>query len=347
MSSRDGAQTWRAIIVALALVTCWAASHPRSGSATPAAPAFTRTRYMASTAETAMMNQGCWEADHRPNGIVILDFGQPDKVSGVYGANIFTSPDFRSIATITEAVKDWIRGYWNCSVSGNSINVAVGTNNDDYTDQSIKNVTYAHGQAWADMVDALYAWLGTPPSYLSRVSVVGVNDIEPAFETYTETKAWVDGYNANGSRRYYNYGSADNCYSTNHTNSTCANGWNQSKVLYVSWLTVQGWPLPEIYVNNGNNALQWKQIKLYGIVYESTTMDFQGVMTQYQACLDVAGTAQACSASEDNTPSQGWSQLWDALNTTNAGDPPTAEGILWSTDISWKQCTTQSATQCP
>jgi len=59
-------------------------------------------------------------------------------------------------------------------------------------------------------------------------------------------------------------------------------------------------------------------------------MTFPGAMTQYQSCQQ--RVSSEC-ATLDNTPDEGWSQLYYWLNQ----DPRTAQPVLrWVTDIRWQ-----------
>ena len=153
--------------------------------------------------------------------------------------------------------------------------------------------------------------------------------MEPSWNGATTTRSWVDGYDSTNTKLMYDVGSADGCPQTGDgtKNGTCNNGWKQSDVLYVSWTAPPAVPLPEIYATSGANAKQWQKVKLYGVVSEGRTMDIVGSFTQWNACQE----APPCDGT-NNTPSAGWQQLTDQLNS----DARTAETVTFSTDISWE-----------
>ena len=97
---------------------------------------------------------------------------------------------------------------------------------------------------------------------------------------------------------------------------------------YVAWGADPAIPLPEIYATSGANAKQWQKIKLYSVVTKNDPMVILGSLTQWNACQENGG----CSGT-DNSPSEGWQQLYDQLNS----DSRTAQSLSYSTDISWEK----------
>jgi hypothetical protein len=87
------------------------------------------------------------------------------------------------------------------------------------------------------------------------------------------------------------------------------------------------YPLPQIYATAGGNAKQWQQIVLYGKLRYGHPPFISGPLTQYEACLQKGG----CTGT-NNTSTQAWSQMWNALNA----DSRTVGSMTWSTDIKWK-----------
>src|SRR5205085_10362454 len=111
-------------------------------------------------------------------------------------------------------------------------------------------------------------------------------------------------------------------------NGYCNNGWRQSDVVYVAWDVAPGLPLPEIYTTNGSLANQWHSLDLYSYLHPGgfSRMNIQGSLTQYGACQ-----TNGCIGGTNNTPSQGWTQLWNALNA----DSRTVQTPSYSSDITW------------
>lgn len=252
--------------------------------------------------------------------MVFLAFGGQ---TSTYGGSLWGAAD-ASTSQIAAAAQEFSHGFWvgTGSDTGSKIKLSIGTNN-SYT------VNYTAGQKWAQMINNIGAY-NASKGYSSQVLIYGANDMEMSYDTASNTKAWVNGYDSVDNYPYYNYGDAGGCITsttyTGTTNPTCNNGWTLADVFYISWGAPPAQVVPEIYNTTGANARQWKNVKKYGVVSKGKSMIISGTMTQYGACLQNGG----CSGT-NNTPSQGWTQMYDALNS----DSQTAQGLSWSTDIKW------------
>jgi hypothetical protein len=293
-------------------------------------PIPTISRYVSTTDWQTLHDLGCNRGTTILPGqddIIILDFGYPayDSSSGQYGVWLFSGP-FRSTAQITNAVEGFMSGFYNCSPSGVKLTVAVGVNN------SGAGVTREHGMAWAQMVNNLNAWIVGPPypSYADKLTAYGAIDAEPGFGTAAATRAWVDGYAAGfiGLSKYVNFGSCDSCPFTGCPTCVPSNGWTLDDIWYVSWKLLPALPLPEIYRTDGANADQWYRMSLYSYTNHNSRMNFVGSLTQWNACQEVGGCAGT-----DNSPGDGYLQLYNAINA----DSRTAWSMPWSTDMSWQK----------
>jgi hypothetical protein len=300
-------------------------------------PAATMSRYMSTVNATTLYNEGCAQGNANQSGIVVLDFGAPRVLTGTYGTRLFGVGGFASTAQIGSAAQQWLQGYWNCAASYAQVTLAIGTSNcgngsgSSVCNAGGDNITSAHGQAWAQMVRDVNTWI-TSNSYNSKLSAAGANDMEPGWDSPSETRVWVNGYFSlpiTQTFALYNYGSCDSCPYYNCLSCTPPNGWSLDDIWYVSWGATGAYPLPEIYLTSGANADQWYRMGVYAYTNHGNSMNFQGAFTQWQACQDVG--PDACPYT-DNTPSQGWTQLFNALNA----DTRTTQPLKWSTDISWQ-----------
>ena len=90
---------------------------------------------------------------------------------------------------------------------------------------------------------------------------------------------------------------------------------------------------PEIYRTDWTNAEQWQAVSYFSAVEKSGRLQFKGVLTQYQACLDT--TFSSCqNQGTKNTTADATLQLWTTLNQ----DQVTAvTSLKFRTDISWQQ----------
>lgn len=310
----------RIIILAFILSASWLL--PGFGDKALAAPSATTSRYMSTVDQAQLQQLGCDQGAAAEDGVIVLNFGQPWYNGSTYGTNLFDgNATFVSIAQIEAAVKKFADGYWNCSPNGPYIRLVIGTSNYH------GSTTYGHGQAWAEMVNRIQAYIETPTSYASQIGAGAGNDIELNWNSPSATRNWVNGYTSAGSYPYYNYGACEGCPTATNPGWIPDNGWSLEDVWFVSWGAAPANPLPEIYANSGVNAEQWQYVSLYAYNNHGARINVKGSMTQYQACQDLG-----CSSAEDNTPSQGWTQLSNALNA----DSRTAQSVVWSTDITWQ-----------
>jgi len=261
--------------------------------------------------------------------LIVLDFGQPSKRGAVYGTWSFSKKYGRFVSTtvIKNAVKMFARGYASGSDTESFVTIAVGTNNYG------PHATYAHGEAWAQMVMDIESWARATPGIKSAVSVNGASDIEVDYSSPQVARSWVNGFMSSNYRNgysisLYNYGDAAGCpqRGTTRIPGNCNNGWTQQDVLDVSPIA-----LPQIYATSGANARQWQQIALYHILRYGSDPEIWGTLSQRRACAQRGG----CSGT-DNTPSQAWSQLWDSLNS-NKKTMWMRDNMTFSTDIKWRK----------
>ncbi len=290
-------------------------------------PAFAHTtsRYISTMNPQHHEFMGCAAGRANEQGVIILAFGQPWAQGDEYGVLYYRSNfTFASTATIAEAVKGFLRGYWTCAPPYARLKLGVGTNN-------YRGATgFNHGRAWGQMINQLHTWLQTnaPAGAAERLTVLGANDIEMSWNGPITTLAWVQGYASATTIPFINFGTCDGCPTTASPNRQPNNGWTVDQVWQVnSGIAI---PFPEIYLRNGVNADQWYRMSLYAALNKGAKLNFGGLLTQWQACRDVGG----CNGT-DNTPHQGWSQLQAALNA----DPRTAMPLPFPSDITWRVIT--------
>lgn len=294
--------------------------------AVAAAPAYTISRYLETVGTTHHYNLGCNAAYNKKSGVIVLIYGKPVKIGTSWGASLYGGAD-ATTTQIASAVKQYARGYYECSFefppTDTWINLVVATTNCCGIDQ----VHYTHGAAWANMVNGIGSWISSQ-GYAGKVRIRGGSDMEPGFNIPSRTRDWWQGYDSANSYFLYNAGSADGCPTTGNgtVNGTCNNSWRQSDAWEFSW-EGPAVPLPQIYTTTSSQAKQWQKIKLYGVVSLGRTMTILGSLTQYWACQQRG----PCSGT-DNTPSEGWQQLYDQLNS----DSRTAQSLSYSTDIRWE-----------
>jgi len=302
----------------------------------------------------------------QPNSFLILAFGYPwddhttTSPASNYWVALYPAGKVKVRLDVLETnLFGFVRGYYNCVSIHNpsaSLTVGLGING------SIANwVTFEHGRQWAQMV---YRLNNQYAAWQSTIKVVGAADFEPGWVNIpiASVRQWAEGYASVTNSQYYFYGSCDGCpevsrdaagnFVASYASPLAAGSdWTVDDVWYLAYGIRPAYPLPEIYLTDGTNGRQWQNIAYWAatchwIPYTTTQcepqrrgvnryMYFSGAMTQHQACVDSANT-DPCDPRLMNWPSDGWRQLWQALNDPNT--PLTHQsGLQWSTDISWKQ----------
>ena len=273
------------------------------------------------------------------NNIVTLVFGQPtfntasqqctgsNPVADCYGATGFMLGQKIPLSQIASLVEDFVDGYYNETGANSAVHmrIVIATSNHGHY------VTMAHGQAWAELVNAVASWVKNQ-GYWGQVDIAGGSDMEPNWNTPGVTRSWVNGYAlAYPQPLLYDIGDAAGCPQdgTSAAAGSCNNSWTQNDLWYVSWGAKPSLPLPEIYRTDGAQASQWAELSLYGYLRYGTSMLIAATLTESARCQQLAGTSSPCSAVLLNTPTEALQQLDEALG----GDMHTKQTIGWSTDI--------------
>jgi hypothetical protein len=279
-------------------------------SAYPGKPLTEFSFYVHTTNTTTAYNLGCnqgsFDGTHGLTASrVTLAYGvQKSNLSG----NILTGTGATITRAQVEAVAENLAlGYYACSPLNSTLYLNLGTNNDNSTETS------SMGNDWGNVVHDVNNWIS---GHAAQVLVQGANDMEPGFAaSYSSTLAWANGYNGNSNAGLYlNFGSADGCPQTTHTNGACNNGWNQRGLWTLSWNIAAAICAPEIYYTA--NAKQWEQIALYG--------GTQGNTSHYIAVWDEYDL---------NTATLSPQGAWDAFLTQLYSNSTTASAPLYSMEI--------------
>jgi len=304
----------------------------RTPTSTPvpnAAPAYSTSYYMRTINSQALYNIGCTKGKQDKNlagvqdMVVVLDFGQPTNDSSGVGADLFGLGPVTT-AQIANAVEQFGVGYLACTGTDLDSHLRIGIGTSNYG----PDVNFTTGRGWANMVNNVNTWFKNR-GYFARVDAVGASDIELSWNKPDPTTLdWVDGYDSINSYAFYNYGDAAGCPTRLYPYWTCNNGWTQEYVWYVSFGLGAAYPLPLIYAEDGGNAQQWALLSLYAYQNHGARMDIKGAFTQWQACEQFP---DGCGWGLDNTPEQGWKQLFNELKRNSH----TVQALPWSTDIMW------------
>jgi hypothetical protein len=314
------------------------------------APPETTSYYITTTNSTTLKNAGRdlalsqIAAGVNQDSVASLLFRAPTFKNDIYGvAGLGSSTPLSTVALLAEA---FASGYYNALGSNTTLHVriVIATSNGT-TMCGGSEVTFGHGQAWAQIVESVGSWV-IGQGYSAQVDVAAGSDMEAGSAVWpagsacnsagrrqwagpTETRNWVDGYASVVPRRFlYDVGDAGGCpqAGTTATARGCNGGFDQQDVWYISWGAPPSEPLPEIYTTSGSMAAQWQQLSLYSYLAHGGSMIIAGALTESGACQQVT-----CPASLQNSASGGWQQLYNSLN----GDTRTKQTLSWSTDIKW------------
>jgi hypothetical protein len=225
-------------------------------------PPYPTTSWYMETVNTELLyDLGCQlgyrdrDLSGQQDSVVILDFDHPTYATNEYGANLF---GFGPVSTdaVAAAVKFFGLGYYGCVYPdrASTLVIAVGTNNCNPTicpQGALSEQYYAHGAAWAAMVNDIGSYFVTN-GYYPQVRAYGASDMEVGWNDYYTTRQWVDGYESINNWPMFNFGDAQGCPQVRTgQNSPCDNGWYQYTIWYISGRggLNSSSPLPLIYDN--------------------------------------------------------------------------------------------------
>lgn len=250
------------------------------------APAATTSIYESTTSASTLQSQGCSAAS--TPGLVVLDWGEPDTVSGAYGTY-----DFGGVAvsdtTILHAVANFALGVWDCRTSATNLAIAVGQSN--YGSAIALNTTTwnADGAAWGDLINNIQSYV-VSSGYSNVIGIYGAGDLETEWNSFSVTSSMVQGYNGATTRLFFDFGDDTPGY------------WTNYDVWYVAWGAADDEPLPEIYYN-ADATEDWGPLATWSCANGYGTMDFKGTMSEA-----VSGTA---------SPSGSFDDMYNALGTNS------------------------------
>jgi hypothetical protein len=243
--------------------------------------------------------------------MAILSFGDPGWVTyGTWGAWDSYLGGFVSDGTIENNVKQYMLGFWDCTVAGSKsfMTVAPGVTNNGNGINSTTATASALGGAWGNMIKDLNAWI-VSRGMTTQLTTFGAIDAEAGWGPPSYSLAWASGFMGSaGAVNYYDYGSADGC----PPYGSCLNGWSQSSEYQMAWGNATAIAVPQIY--NSGQAQEWAGISAWGNAHTSSgPILWAAALSQYQACIDQGSSCPGA----DNTPLQSWQQL-----TSDSGTAP-------------------------
>jgi len=234
-------------------------------------------------------------------------------------------------------VKGYLSGFYYNSPANAFLIVTVGiTNQGPYF--SYSSDPQGFGQTWGTMITNLVTWIESPPSYSGKIAVAGGLDNELDWNNASKSLSWKNGYSVTASRPYLYYGDCNSCpYCAYPDWSPEPFGWTLEQVFTMA-STTYGLALPQIYRKDRQHSEQWYNLSLYRYLQGSEPIGFMGSITQSSACSEVGGCSSGNPDATDNSPGDGWVQLWSRISS----DYRTAQNLSGipfelpvSTDISW------------
>lgn len=272
-------------------------------------PPSTTSWYKTTLGSTTAQNEGCTAAQGS-TGLVILDYGEPYYSNGSYGTLLTSVNTFASDAAIQANVIDFLRGANSCSLVGTNLKLTLGTSNNNSEGLSITQLNVA-GQTWANIVNAAinYIHLNT------HITVYVADDIEVAYSTYAEAKAFLDGYHAVTTALLADYGDDPDGASGDGS----SHSWTAQQMWYVTSGAPNEVALPEIYYSA--NAIEWAQLSAWACNNIGRPVDIFGTMAQngYQGSL---------------SPNQAWQVTYNTLTqSANSCVQNSYNHLYYSTNI--------------
>lgn len=268
-------------------------------------------------------NQGSFDGSHHQSSLVVLDFGA--QYANGSGTEAFGGATFTN-AQIEQAAEAFADRYYACTGSNYNVylNLVLGTNDSPPANGSnaySPTIYNTLGKDWTNIALAVRSYLKNDGS-AAQVYVWGGNDLETWCTKNTfrctpasDATAWVQGFSANGTVSFDNFGSADQCPTSIDNNAVCppplgfssSYDYHQSDYYYYSWGAPPAQVTPEIYGIN-SQSLQWAEISLYGKSQSAGAILFQGPWDEHDK-----------DTSTDTSP-QAWNDFWNALNSKGLPD---------------------------
>ena len=251
-------------------------------------PTFSRSWYIESTAATAMgdmqtlaqhdvqwtMNSHQCDGKHYAS-FVLLDFGEPHTLNGVYGTFTVNTNVFWSDSDIAAAAQYYLLD-WHAVSSTCRLRLAVGLNNHH---QCAYNGAACRipevGIRWAEMVNSLNTWIRSQ-GYDQQLQAWGAYDAETTWDGADRTRQFVDGFTAHDAFHVPLVDFGDMRQGdplVDPDTGQPEQRWTDEDRYYMAWKAPYDVSLPEIY--DPNDLWDWIRLQ-----QNDPTMHFLGIMTE-------------------------------------------------------------------
>lgn len=251
-------------------------------------PTFSRSWYIQSSAATAMgdmqtlaqrdvqwtMNSHQCDGKHYAS-LVLLDFGEPHTLNGVYGTYTVNTNVFWSDSDIAAAAQYYLLD-WHAVSSTCRLRLAVGLSNHH---QCAYNGAACRipevGIRWAEMVNSLNTWIRSR-GYDQQLQAWGAYDAETTWDGADRTRQFVDSFSAHDAFHVplVDYGDMrQGDPLVDPDTGQPEQRWTDEDRYYMAWKAPYDVSLPEIY--DPNDLWDWIRLQ-----QNDPTMHFLGIMTE-------------------------------------------------------------------
>jgi hypothetical protein len=251
-------------------------------------PTFSRSWYIESTAATAMGDMQTlaqrdvqWTRNsHQCDGkhyasFVLLDFGEPHTLNGVYGTFTVNTNVFWSESAIAAAAQSYLLD-WHAVSSTCRLKLAVGLNNHH---QCAYNGAACRipevGIRWAEMVNSLNTWIRSQ-GYDQQLQAWGAYDAETTWDGADRTRQFVDGFTTHDAFHVPLVDFGDMRQGdplVDPDTGQPEQRWTDADRYYMAWKAPYDVSFPEIY--DPNDLWDWIRLQ-----QNDPTMHFLGIMTE-------------------------------------------------------------------
>ena len=251
-------------------------------------PTFSRSWYVETPPSTAMsdmqalawrdsawtLNSHQCDTNHYAS-FVLLDFGEPHTLRGVYGTFSVNTNYFWSDSNIAAAAQRYLL-VWRSVSSNCRLKLAIGLSNHHQcaSDGPACRIPEV-GIRWAEMVNNLNTWI-REQGYNQQLQVWAAYDAETTWDGADRTRQFVDGFTAHDAFQVPLVDFGDMRQGdplVDPETGQPEQRWTDEDRYYVAWKAAYDVSLPEIY--DGNDLWDWIRLQ-----QNDHTMRFLGIMTE-------------------------------------------------------------------
>lgn len=260
-------------------------------------PLITTSIYEHNTVASDLYSQGEDAGEAGANGVVILDFGQPDQCGSDYGDYDYSDEcvafdaTYDSRPSIVSAMEQYVDGYAAKAPPGDGIYVSLGSNNGDGSGIDFTS----WGKSMGDAVGDVATYLGNTGTLWETISASAGLDAEADYGTYPETQDMVTGFGD----------TTDGEYLFDDGSAYLSNGWTYGDIYKVAYGSNFNFPVPEIYeATSPTLPWEWAQVSsagTYPMAFFSVATEngYDGEYSAATSYSDMVSELVSCQCSEN------------------------------------------------